>query len=471
MARRDDVDTALPIRFGAGGWRGLLAEDFTLPRVRAVVEAVADSLQRGVGAPPVLVAHDHRFLGDRFAAAAREVLAERGIPVLWPRAPLATPVAAHAVRSRRAALGLVFTASHNPAEYQGLKLIAASGGALPEADLRRIEGAVGRPRRGAVGAPGRVRRIDGLGAYLRDWARHIDVRAIGRGRPRIWFDAMHGSGAGVLDRALLDAGARVVVLRGDPDPRFGGSPPDPRPERLAALRRALGTGRGPRLGLATDGDADRFAVVDAGGRVLSESEVAALIVDHLARTGRIRRGVALSIATGGLAERVARAHGLAVERHPLGFSPLAHALEAGRVDLAADESGGVAFRSLGPGKDGVWAGGLLAEIVAETRAPLARRLVDLERRHGRSCCARSAVPATPGSLERFEALCDAAPARVAGERVHHETGVDGLRLLFHDGFLMLRASSTEPVLRVYAEASGPLRVRRRLAIGRSLLED
>jgi phosphomannomutase len=304
---------------------------------------------------------------------------------------------------------------------------------------------------------------------LKEWARRVDVEAIGRARPRVWFDAMHGSGAGVLDVALLEAGARVEVLRADPDPRFGGSPPDPRPEQLHALRRAVRSGRGLRLGLATDGDADRFAVVDADGRVLSESEAVALLVDHLARTGRIRAGVALSLATGGLAERVARAHGLRVERYPLGFSHLAAALESGGADVAADESGGFAWGRVGPGKDGLLAGGLLTEIVAETRAPLSKRIADLERRHGRSCCARTAVPATPSALARFDRLCTTPPARVAGEGARVEPMADGLRLLLDDGFLVLRASSTEPVLRVYAEAAGPARVRRRLAAGRSLL--
>jgi phosphomannomutase len=210
-------------------------------------------------------------------------------------------------------------------------------------------------------------------------------------------------------------------------------------------------------------------VVDTDGRVLSETEAVALLVDHLARTGRIRRGVALSLATGGLAERVAVAHGLPVERHPLGFSHLARALDAGRSDVAADESGGFAWGRVGPGKDGLLAGGLLVEILAETRGPLSKRVADLERRHGRSCCARTAVPATPRAIERFERLLANPPARVAGEVARTEPMLDGLRLLLEDGFLILRASSTEPVLRVYAEASRPVRVRRRLAAGRSLL--
>jgi phosphomannomutase len=280
---------------------------------------------------------------------------------------------------------------------------------------------------------------------------------------------MHGSGGGVLDVALADAGARVEALRCTPDPRFGGSAPDPRQPHLATLVGALGAARGPGLGLALDGDADRFAVVDAGGRLLSESEAVALLVDHLARNGRLRRGIALSFATGGLAERIARGHGLGVERHPLGFAHLSRALEAGRADLAGDESGGFAWAPMGPGKDGMLAGALMVEILAQTRAPLAQRLAELERRYGRSCCARTAVPADSRARERLARLCARPPARVAGEPVRSEPMADGLRLVLADGFLMLRASSTEPVLRIYAEASGPRRVRRRLSAGRELL--
>jgi phosphomannomutase len=378
-------------------------------------------------------------------------------------------VVARAIRRRRARLGVVFTASHNPPEYQGLKLLDASGGSLGRDQTDHLEALLATPGADPLPSAHRTRRLDVTTPYLEDLLAVIERGPIARARLQVGYDAMHGAGAPVLARALERLGARVTLLHGEPDPRFGGASPDPAPERLRELSRRLRAGRGLRLGLATDGDADRFAAVDAGGGVLSETASIALLVDHLARSGRIQRGVALSIATGSLVERVAASHGLAVTRHPIGFRYLSQALMSGAADAAADESGGFALGSFGADKDGILSGCLLAELVATSRAPLRARLRELERRHGRSACNRAALPAQPRALAALSRLRAAPPARVAGQRVLEAIASDGLRLLFADGFLLLRASGTEPVLRVYAEASGPRALARRLAAGARLL--
>jgi phosphomannomutase len=280
---------------------------------------------------------------------------------------------------------------------------------------------------------------------------------------------MHGAGAGVLDLGLARAGVRVERLRGEPDPGFGGAAPDPVPARLSLLARRVRRGSGLRLGLATDGDADRYGVVDADGRVLSETEALALLVDHLARTGRVHRGVALSVATGSLVERVAAAHGLPVTRHPIGFKHLAAALASGQADVAGEESAGFAWSPFCRDKDGILAGCLFAEIVAHTRAPLGRRLRELVRAHGASCCARVALRGAPGPTRALEALRVRPPERVAGARVLAATSEDGLRLTLRDGFVMLRCSGTEPVVRIYAEAPDARGLERRLRAGARLL--
>jgi phosphomannomutase len=283
------------------------------------------------------------------------------------------------------------------------------------------------------------------------------------------YDAMHGTGAGVLDGVLSGGRLRVGLLRGAPDPRFGGAAPDPLPQRLRELRRQVRGLRGLRLGLATDGDADRFAAVDADGRVLAESEALALLVDHLARTGRIERGVAISIATGSLVERVAVGYGLPVTRFPIGFKYLSRALASGAADVAGEESGGFAFAGLGRDKDGILAGCLLAELAAKTRAPLRERLGELQRRYGPLASGRSATSASPRVRRALEKLMAAPPSRVDGHPVRAVRRKGGLHLTLDDGFLMLRASGTEPLLRVYAESPGPRRLRRRLAAGMRLL--
>jgi len=250
-----------------------------------------------------------------------------------------------------------------------------------------------------------------------------------------------------------------------PDPLFGGRGPDPVVARLAPLAGAVARGRGLRLGLANDGDADRYAAIDASGRVLSASQAVALLVDHLARQGRIRRGVAISVATGSLVERVAHGHGLRVARHPVGFRWLTAALLRGEADCAGEESGGFAWAAHGVDKDGILAGALLAEIVASTGAPLGERLTTLERRYGASHCGRTQVADRPACQHRLTRLRRDPPTRVDGAQVDAVDLRDGLRLALSDGFLMLRASGTEPLVRIYAEAPTASTLRARLALG------
>jgi phosphomannomutase len=311
--------------------------------------------------------------------------------------------------------------------------------------------------------------VDLTGPYLEHLLGHLDRSRLRRSGIRVLYDALHGAAAGVLDEALRRCGVAVDVRRGDPDPGFGGQSPDPVPERLGSLAREIRKGKGLRLGLATDGDGDRFAAIDVDGRVLSESAALALLVDHLARTGRARRGVAISIATGSLVERVARSHGLPVRRLPIGFKHLSLALVKGEADVAGEESGGFAWGRVARDKDGILAGCLLAEIVATTGAPLGARLAALEREHGRSACGRMAIAADEGARRGLAALRSALPSRVDGARVLECDEKGGLRVTLEDGFLMFRASGTEPVLRIYAEARGRRLLARRLRAGAELL--
>lgn len=470
-ARVDPDERTGPIRFGTSGWRGVVAEDFTFERVRAVVAAIGDRIKAARPGGRVLVAHDRRFLGSRLAATAARVLEGCGVPAIPVRGAVPTPVLAHGVRRRRVAAGLIFTASHNPPDYQGLKVFGPAGAGAEERETRAIEVAAARWL--AAGPPPerepKTRAVDLVAPYLDSLVTQLDGAALKRARLHVVYDAMHGVGAGILDEALRRAGVRVAVLRAEPDPAFGGESPDPLPERLGALRRAVRGLRGPALGLASDGDADRFAVVDADGSVLSETDAAALLVDHLASGGRIRRGVALSCATGSLVERVARDHGLAVSFHALGFKHLSRALVGGEADVAGEESGGFAWAPFAHDKDGILAGCLIAELVAASGEPLRRRLRALEKRLGGSASGRTAILADARARSSLARLLASPPERVSGSRVRESVCCDGLRLTLDDGFLMLRASGTEPLVRIYADAPTPEALAKRLRDGVRLL--
>ncbi len=472
MGEPAGVAASRPIRFGTSGWRGVLGEEFTFARARAAVRGVGEWLSARSAGARVLVGHDRRFLGERFAEQACGVLAACGLRPLRVRGTVATPVVAHALRARRAELALVFTASHNPPEYQGLKVLGPGGASLGAEETRHIEGLADAALGRAVPeAEARGRPLELVEPYLSALLACVDADAFRRRGLVVHYDALHGAGAGVLDEALRRLGARVSPSHLGADPSFGGAAPDPLPERLLGLRRALVRGRGLRLGLATDGDADRYAAVDADGTPLRESEALALLVDHLARAGRVKRGVALSIATGSLVERVASAHGLPVTRHPIGFKYLAASFAAGQADVAGEESGGFAWSRLSFDKDGVLAGCLLAELVAAARTSLGERLRELRRRFGPSACGRIAVEADAPARAALAACLEDPPPRVGSSPVRAVSRADGLRLGLDDGFLLLRASGTEPRLRIYAEAPDEARLARRLAAGRRLLRD
>ena len=462
--------TRAPIRFGTSGWRGVLGDEFTFERLRALAAAVGRSAVRREPGARILVTHDTRFLADAAARAAASVLAgARARPIL-AAGPTPTPVAAHAVRRGRYAAGLLVTASHNPAEYLGVKVLTAGGIGVSRREADRLERACARvlaghaPRRGAVPA----RRAHPKDAYLRALSGLLDRDRISRARLAIGYDALHGTGAGVLDRLLTSLGARVTVLRAEPDPRFGGGAPDPAPGRLADLTRWVAARRGRALGLATDGDADRLAVLGHRGR-LSETEGVALLVDHLARTRRPRGAVAISVATGTLVERVAEAAGLAVTRHPLGFGPLTAALESGAAVLAGEESGGFAWAPFCHDKDGLLAGALIAEVAASHRGGIDGQLRELRRVHGTAACGRRAVRRGPGHTSALQRLREAPPALFDGSRVRAETTPGGAVLRLDDGFAIVRASGTEPVVRLYAEAPSEGRLASRLAAAAALL--
>lgn len=463
-----------PISFGTSGWRGILGEEFTLPKARALVRAVAEKVRaqtRSGSSGRVIVAHDTRFMGERLADEAAEVLCGAGVRPVRASGPTPTPVATSSVRWRQAAAGILFTASHNPPEYQGVKLVGSDG-----APAARPWAEAVAARAAEILESGRepVRRTappstDLTSAYLSRLSKRIDCGALRRARLSIVYDALHGTGAGVLDAWLRGAGARVSTLHADADPRFGGLAPDPEPARLAALSRAVRAG-GAALGLASDGDADRFAVVSAGGRRLSESDALALLIDHLGRQGRILRGIALSVATGSFPERVARAYGFEVSRLPIGFKPLSEELVAGRADLAGEESGGFAWAPVARDKDGILAAALLVERLSLDRRPLAAQLQELRRRHGGSACGRIALPSTPARHQRLRKLSRTPPRSIDRQRVTGVFRQDGLRCQLADGgFLMLRSSGTESVLRVYAEAPTAKALSKRLARGRALL--
>ncbi|MBU6402309.1 MAG: phosphoglucomutase/phosphomannomutase family protein, partial [Verrucomicrobia bacterium] len=339
-AKSFSVETS-PIKFGTSGWRGIIARDFTFDRARLVTEAIARYLAAEaprsgsrIGRRPaaLVVGHDTRFLGREFALAAAEVLAADGFRPWLCERDVPTPVIAHTIRARRALGGLNFTASHNPAEYQGLKFSTCNGAPatpevtrLIEANIRTLQAAPWGFKAAVVGTFA-CQTIDPQPAYFQQLRRLVDFAAIKRARLKVAVELMYGTGRGYLDRLLADAGARVTVFHDQLNPLFGGHHPEPNAEGMSEVSRFVRRG-GAQLGLGLDGDADRFGVVDHDGSWLTPNQVLALTLYHLKKNRGWIGAVVRTVPTSHQVDAVAELLGVKVHETPVGFKYIGALME------------------------------------------------------------------------------------------------------------------------------------------------
>jgi alpha-D-glucose phosphate-specific phosphoglucomutase len=447
------------IKFGTSGWRARIGETYTFANVRRLTRAIADHLREsGEAAHGAVVGYDTRFLSEDFAAAAAGTLAQAGIPSRLAVRAVPTPTVAHAVLHHRAACGITITASHNPAWDNGLKLSGPTGGpALPEvtrAIERRVAGLEdpGGPPVAEARERGLVEPADFAPAYLDQCRRMIDLDAIRRARLRVVVDVMHGPAQGYLDHLLEEASCEVTLLHGVRDVTFGGHPPEPAEEHLGELIRTVRE-RGAHLGLATDGDADRFGVVDRDGTVLAPNPILALVLRHLLRHRGWRGGVARSVATTHLLDALASQHGCELHETPVGFKYLGDLITQGRAMFGGEESGGMSLKDHPPEKDGILACLLAAEVAAVEGVALGEVLARLHAEVGRLLSVRVNVPLSEAVRRALPARIAEPPAALGRWRVRRTQTTDGLKLLLDGGaWVLVRASGTEPVARLYVEA-------------------
>jgi phosphoglucomutase len=472
------------IRFGTSGWRAVIAEEFTVANVRRVAAAIARHLQAtGAVRRGVFVGHDTRFLSDRFAREAATALAAAGVPAVVSTGPIPTPAVAYAIVSGRRAGGINITASHNPPEYNGLKFSTARGAPAPPEVTQAIEalldggpaagaggGGDAAPRRGAGARAARVRTADARAAYFRQIGRLVRLREIRRARLKVACDLRYGASIGFLDDLARGAVPSLRTLHDRPHPEFGGIGPDCGETQLRELARVVRRGR-LHLGLATDGDGDRFGIVDRGGAFVPPNLFLAVLADYLLEERPLPGGIGRTVATTHLLDAVAGHHGRSLLETPVGFKFLGEHLVAGRVFLACEESAGMSLRGHVPEKDGILAGLLAAEMVAARRRSLREQVADLFRKVGPLHSRRVDYHTDPAGRDRLARRLEDVPSRFAGRRVVRLDTTDGRKMVFADGsWLLLRPSGTEPVIRCYAEARAPRDVESLLAAARALLQ-
>lgn len=451
------------ISFGTSGWRGIFCDDFTFDRVRTVTQAIADLLHaQNEGNKGVVVGYDSRFFGENFAREAAQVLAGAGIPVFLCNRDTPTPVIAHEIIRRQAAGGINFTASHNPYDYNGLKFSPASGGpALPE--MTRVIEERANAMLGEVcyrqmnleqaTREGLFQVIDPRADYFATLRKRIDLPAIAASGMTIAVNPLYGTGRGYLDSLLSEAGIPVAVINNHRDPYFGGHPPEPDRAHIGDFIELVQSRPEIRLGLATDGDADRYGILDADGTFIEPNYILALLYDYLVRCRNERGDAARSVATSHFLDAVVRYHGATLLETPVGFKFIGEYISQNRIILGGEESAGLTVGGHVPDKDGIIACLLVAEMVAVTGKTLQQLLEDLYGRVGEFHTRRENLRLSPDVEARLPEKLQNPPATLAGQPVSSVIRIDGCKLVLADGsWVLFRKSGTEPVVRVYAEA-------------------
>lgn len=445
------------IHFGTSGWRGIIADDFDFSGVRRAASAIAAHVSSKQKSPALLVAHDTRFFSEEFARTCAHVLRMKGCHVSFCQGATPTPAVAYAILHGKFDGGINITASHNPYSYNGLKFSGPEGGpALPEAtkDIERRAAALRDEPFRLEDIHDAFDAIDPRTPYIAQMEKLVRFDVLRKAKGSFVFDAVHGCGAGWLEALLSKHGVEVASIRTGRDVLFEGTGPDPSEDNLSQLKTAV-TESHALAGLATDGDADRFGILDRDGSFVSPNHILALLFDYLLETRGVKLGACRSVATTHLLDAVARHHGVKIYETPVGFKYIGAHLGADEIVLGGEESAGMTVRGHVPEKDGILACLLVAEMIAARQSSLVDQLRELFRRTGVECWPiRVNLHVSAGVQEKLPELLKREPKRLGGRNVARADRKDGLKLVFDDGsWVLMRPSGTEPVVRVYAEAS------------------
>jgi len=448
---------ATQIKFGTSGWRAIMAEEFTYANVRRAVTGIARYVasQRPQGAR-LIIGRDPRFLGETFVDIAASICEAQGVQPIVISEPAPTPAISYEVIRAKADGAINFTASHNPPEYNGIKFSTPDGApALPEA-TKKIEAEIASLSEQLPADPGPAKvsreNIEVKSRYLARLKEIVDVPSIKRAGIRVCFDPFWGAARGYSDVLLRDSGIECATVHDTRDVLFGGHAPEPDGELLDTLREKMRE-TNAHIGIATDGDADRFGIVDGDGTFIQPNFVIALLFDYLVETRSWKNGVAKSVATTNMVNALADHHKVELHETPVGFKYIGELIKQDKIAIGGEESAGLSIRHHVPEKDGVLAGLLCCEMVARRRKSLGAQLQELFAKVGSFYPLRENFRLTPDVKAKFTVKLQAEPADFSGRKVSQVVRTDGLKLVLSDGsWVCYRMSGTEPVVRVYTEA-------------------
>ncbi len=455
------------IKFGTSGWRGIIAREFTFDNVRLATQAIALYLKEELANPksaihgrkPVIIlGYDTRFLGREFSLAAAEVLSSNGLIPLLCNRDTPTPVIAHTIRARKAIGGINMTASHNPAEYQGLKFSTSNGAPATPDVTKKIEANVAKLQKenwsfkGAVIGSLEFKTFDPQPDYFKQLRKLIDFNAIKKAKLKIAVELMYGTGRGYLDKLLTESGAKITVFHNELNPLFGGHHPEPNAEGMAEVSAFVRSGKA-QFGLGLDGDADRFGIVDKDGTWLTPNQVLTLALYHLKKNRGWTGAVVRTVPSSHQVDAVAEMLGVKLHETPVGFKYIGALMESEPIIVGGEESGGLSVKGHVPEKDGILACLLMAELVATEKKSLGRILKDLEKKIDEFHSDRINVRIPEDKKDALLAKLGSGLSNIGAFKVEKFITTDGYKFLLPKGeWVAFRASGTEPLIRCYIEA-------------------
>ncbi|MBU0548497.1 MAG: phosphoglucomutase/phosphomannomutase family protein [Candidatus Omnitrophica bacterium] len=453
------------IKFGTDGWRAIIADTYTLENVRILTQAVADYLGSG---KKVAVGYDTRFMSAKFAEAAAIVLKNNGIEVILSDRPAPTPALSFVVKSRRLDLGIMITASHNPAEYNGFKIKNAAGGGASQELTREVEGLLGKNpvKAGEAGVlleP--IKPVDITKDYIKFIRSYIDLRKIKNKKFKVLVDSMYGSGDSFIAQVLKGTRIKLEFMRNTINPSFGGGRPEPVEENLEELKARVKKEKFD-LGIALDGDADRIAAVAPEGVFIHPQKILGLLALHLNQDRHWSGGLVKTICGTTMMDNIAKFLGIKLYETPVGFKYISNLMETEDIVAGGEEAGGMGVKGYIPERDGTMAGLLLIEMMVYRNKNMLKILNETEKKFGKYYYVRQDLHLTKLIEPRKEML----PSKLLGKKVVGVKDYDGIKLICEDeSWLMFRGSGTEPIMRTYAEAKSLNRAKKLLALGKDII--
>lgn len=455
------------IKFGTDGWRGIIADDFTFANVRRAAAAIANYVIRHEDAKKgVAVGYDTRFGSRAFAAAAAEVLASAGINVWLANDYTPTPALSYAVKQRGAAGGVMITSSHNPWNWNGVKYKAGYGGSGRPAIIKAIEQELLSPApKGS--APGKITETDFKKPYIEAITRFADLDLIAKAGFKFGIDCMHGSGRGVLAGIFREKGIQYVEIRSDVNPLFPGINPEPIEPHVKAAQEMVVREK-CHGGFVTDGDADRLGAVAEDGSYVDSHKIYSILLRWLLERKKWPGEIVRAFNTTKMLDRIAARHGRKLHECGIGFKHICDLMLERDILIGGEESGGIGITRHLPERDGILNSLLLANVMAEEGRTLAQLVADLQEEYGEHYYSRLDMHIPNELKESAIRRASNGLSKMAGFKILRTEDLDGIKLFLDapagkagksappaEAWLLLRASGTEPLLRVYSEAGSP----------------